>query len=612
MPAQVSFSGSEPKNIRLGPFTKGMFRDVSPLEIPNGGVYTAKNFIVGVRGLKRRPALRKLGDGRVLRPPLLGLGQYWRENGDPDSFCYDSKFVYSVAPDAYTPRCETFASGVIDGTSGGYTIFHEAIADWSSGDVSAGDIIYPGSNVAADADGSYLIESVDGSQLTLASPLGATYNDSNFIVRLAHRHVPGYIPDFAIRGNAAIFADGEHVLKKLYSPSGTPVLTTFDDSNTFIADTVTYQGSRVFVGRIQDGATDYRGHTRWSRVLDNTDFTDYLGAKMYADLFEDAGRVLRVEPLGKLLVAYLEEGVYIGRPTNFGDPLPYAFDPIPTGGIGLVGPRAVFPHTDGHFFIGQDNIYFLSANISLKPIGSPVVSATIQHADYLWQSYVALDVPNERLVFGFGNDTGGTTMETVWSFCYKTGAWSYDETECTMLATMGLTAAVTYDTLASVAEDDSIDAGLSIFGTYADISGTDYGNRLWYGISGSLHYLSDETAQDFATDSIECEIETKDYDHGLGDIRKTWTRLSVKIDRELDDDLEFTVTGSTDQGYSWESLGTLTIEAGYDEAFINFLITGSTVRYRLRSSSNVTCYVILDMITRVKPRGIEAYQGTTD
>ena len=81
--------------------------------------------------------------------------------------------------------------------------------------------------------------------------------------------------------------------------------------------------------------------------------------------------------------------------------------------------------------------------------------------------------------------------------------------------------------------------------------------------------------------------------------------MSVLIEEELDNDLVFAVTVSTDGGTTWKSLGDLTIDAEKREGILTFKVTGSKARFKLTTSSATECFTISEVTYRVRARGLE-------
>ena len=112
------------------------------------------------------------------------------------------------------------------------------------------------------------------------------------------------------------------------------------------------------------------------------------------------GGIKRLVPLGKTLMCYMENALFVGLPSNDVN-LPVAFQRYETGGRGLAGPRAICSWGDKHFLAMQDNLYSFSLQEGLKPIGDRIARKAMQAAneDFFWKIRVAADVRNRCILF---------------------------------------------------------------------------------------------------------------------------------------------------------------------------------------------------------------------
>jgi hypothetical protein len=101
-------------------------------------------------------------------------------------------------------------------------------------------------------------------------------------------------------------------------------------------------------------------------------FSDFAGVGSgTAVLSDDADRIQAALLMREFLVVYKERSIYIGRATGFSDS-PISFEKGPGGNIGTIAPMSVVGSADRHFFLGIDNVYELSPDNGLKPIGDPI------------------------------------------------------------------------------------------------------------------------------------------------------------------------------------------------------------------------------------------------
>ncbi len=101
-------------------------------------------------------------------------------------------------------------------------------------------------------------------------------------------------------------------------------------------------------------------------------FSDFAGVGSgTAVLSDDADRIQAALLMREFLVVYKERSIYIGRATGFTDS-PIAFERGPGGNVGTIAPMSVVGTADKHFFLGIDNVYELSMDTGLKPIGNAI------------------------------------------------------------------------------------------------------------------------------------------------------------------------------------------------------------------------------------------------
>jgi len=345
-----------------------------------------------------------------------------------------------------------------------------------------------------------------------------------------------------------------------------------------------------------------RQQIRWSSATDVTSFA----AADYLYLPYASGAIRKLLNIQHILIVYLGDAIFYGVPSNVAD-LPYTFSRLGTSGVGLTGPKSIVPYMNAHFFVGQDDIYFLDASMQFdrerNRIGTPVVRETIEQCSDLTKVYACLDTLNSRLLFGFPRD--GNTIERIWSFDYKAKSWSYDEVDATFLASPQINLGLAWTDLPGILSADTWTGLGTDFATWGALAGVTSQSRVYAGQSGYIFQYSDNGATDNGV-AIPTEIESGDIDLDLPSADKTWLRLSVKLEARPSAALAFAVETSMDGGNTWTSQGTLSIAATKREGFLDMTATGSAMRYRLTSSSNVQSYVVTEVVWRVIKRGPES------
>jgi hypothetical protein len=88
---------------------------------------------------------------------------------------------------------------------------------------------------------------------------------------------------------------------------------------------------------------------------------------------------------------------------------------------------------------------------------------------------------------------------------------------------------------------------------------------------------------------------------------KTITRFSIKIheDTERLVPVQMTLRGSVNMGRAYVNLGVLVIPVGYDEGYVNFRLSGSTLRFELSTTTENDTYTIIEYALRVRGLGEE-------
>ena len=157
-----------------------------------------------------------------------------------------------------------------------------------------------------------------------------------------------------------------------------------------------------------------------------------------------------------------------------------------------------------------------------------------------------------------------------------------------------------------VAAENAWDALDNTYPTW-DSMGQESGavSYFFVGRAGRLFTFSEEATTDYNGDTPIAKIVLGDFDEGTQDNDKLWSRLSVRIDSYVSDDITFAVRYSTDQGQTWETADDLVIEQGSLEGYTNFKARGSTIRFELSTSSAVESFTIDQMNRRVLQRGLE-------
>jgi hypothetical protein len=424
--AENLFIPESPKNVPVRPPNKGMMKHLPSQAIPPEACLDAKNVYFTLGGMKRRPPfIEDASEGTVTYDRIDAIGVMWQLTGDQDQWLIDDKFFYTIggAGNGFTGQYWSYTSGSV--SASGTAVVGTSTA-FNTSSVLVGDVFAIGTTEVEIA----AVNSTNS--LTLSSSLSTSYNTTDYAVRRAFSAGP---VDWCYGPNKVYFADGTREATYWDGSS-----FTVNDSNDRFPYAIAYWRKRLWYGRTQEGTSDYRYRVRWSYTTDESVFA----STSYIDLPYTPGKIRKILPMGNLLYVYFSDAIYVGRPSN--GTYPVEFQKIETGSIGLIGKQAITPALDGHYFVGTDDIYFIS-QARFERIGIPIVSETIDKCEEPDYIKVAPDIKNERIVFGFPE--ADKEIVKLWSFFYKTKSWSYDEVNCDAIGYADMIATVTWDNIMS-------------------------------------------------------------------------------------------------------------------------------------------------------------------
>lgn len=575
--------------VPLRPLNKGIDLETPPQLIEVGAFLDVSNCDVRRGGLRRRggyvPFLSGLPsiDDRIYGSPI-----YYDPQGDPVVFLFAKKHLWRVddtnvltlmSKSLYTGLSGDVTVSVAGGQYYDVTVTGETFQ--TDDTINPGDVAWIGGTssgvpyeiVDVSGETTFVVRDHDG---TLSPSTGTTVDvvagfrgapDWTVLPANTGSSDPPYLvfTDNSSRGLMAY--DGMTV--DVYNSAQTPILSE--------VDTVTMLGYRLWMGGMTESGVNERNRVRWTTVANWTEFP----VSQFLDLPRGRSGIVRLMPLGNLLVAYFRERIFFGRPTNIVN-LPYDFTIYDTGNVGLVGKHAVVAWLDSHWFVGQDDIYVFSASRSLERIGTRVVRETVQNPDVdLSETIVSADPANERIVFQFFGRSSGTVRD-LWAFYYKTGGWSREPFGGTGYYYGRTVDGTTFEEATGTWEATTWLASWTSFQPVASEEKT-------FILKGQSIYLRQDDASqdtyDSGTSPIEVVIESGDFDFGSPNVLKTVTQLSVKFEGDVSDDLEFRVDVSNNRTTTWKTVGRLRVRAGQDEGKVDFRTTGSLFRFRLTGES---------------------------
>jgi hypothetical protein len=573
--------------------------------IPAGGFWTLSNYMPTPAGLKRRPGIVFYSGGNgvaSLDTPQIDIAPLWKTNGTQNAVLLTSRYLYVVSGYA-APTAYHWVYDVGTCSVSGTTVTGAGGTLWDT-DAS---LLLEGDYIVLDADGSgdgpeeIQVSAINSdTEIILTSTPTGTYGaGTDYEIRRALHADTDTLLDWTVCDNAVVIADHNRTPYKFDGTSFT-YWDTFA-ALPYIPGCVVFFNDRLWMGNTIESGVKCRQRIRWSNATDHTDFN----SADYYDIPYSSGFLRRLVPLGQYLVAYFEDAIYIGRRSNYVN-LPYQFDVrVESRGIGLVGTKAVVPALNGHIFVGQDDVYFLSATGELQPLTCPVRDDMVRNCSTMGRIYLARDSVNDRVILGFPE--GGTSIEKAWTYNYRTKAWAYDDINADALTNPELDLGLTWDDLtALLGGSNNWDTGMASFGSWDAIGAGTTGGRLFM-LNGLYIYIYSQSADTDESGNIISTIETGDMDLNAPDDDKTVTRFSMRLAARPSADLSFVITGSVDSGNTWKSLGTLEIDTDHIEGKVDFFLTGSAVRFRLVEQTAVEPYTISEFVLRTAGRGIEVH-----
>jgi hypothetical protein len=445
------------QDIPIRPLNKGMYTDLPPNGIPLGGHSSLKNFRVKEGYIETRGGLHPYYNGSAalssndliaydydnLREKIQNMVFHWKTNGQSETIIISDDFLY-VSQNQSSLQKILFTSGEItvtnDTASGGFLSFE--VSTGTEDNIAIGDYlrIYSTGEIVA------RLVNIDAGVYTCELDPGHSW--STVSVEFVHTFSvqPGFKVDYTVLGGYSTSEAGNEMILTDQAGRGVykytnETLSIYDidssingDGGTNIlgsAKACTFFDDRLWLGNIVEATgTNFPQRIWWSDALD----FDRFDPANYIDLPYSQGELLAIKPLGPLLVLYFSDTIYIGQATNIIG-RPYEFNEVNTNDVGLVAQSALATYDDGHFFVGQDDIYYLSGSLALQRIGAPVKSKTLEKSKTLQQLdfvQVTSDPLTESVAFLFPDISVDTAYANglatkIWRYYYKTQEWAFDE-----------------------------------------------------------------------------------------------------------------------------------------------------------------------------------------
>lgn len=586
----------------IRPLNKGMMLDVPSNLIADGGVVEAMNFIANKEGYRRRPGWDAFAAASTIPYRILAISAVKDDLGvyqvvlltDTSLYIVDPIASFTEVPWAYDTGTVTVSGSTVTGLGG--TV-------WEN-DILPGDLLRIGTNEAR----VLLVNS--NTDITIDNGALPDVTSSAYSIQRTFTDGMYGIPQWTSTPDGVAIADGKHELL-WYKEATNEIVNWITTAGTQPPDgpsipcAVGYADDRVFIGYLSDDDGVDPQKIRWSGIADIHDFNFSTN---YNILPRTMGSIVKFMTLQDSFMVYMQYGIFFGMPTGLAT-YPFAWRSMETGNAGLVGPYAITAYLGGHFLIAQTGFYYVdSSNVGtvklpeLKEI-SQAIKPLLDYNTWDQQyAYVCKDTVNNSILFGIAADSEAK-IKIVWRLDPRSSSWSYDELESECL----LDAPIAYRfpwTALSVFTWNDIEL------TYPTWISMDIGKTAVAVLVENSHALwrnGLNNATDFVTNPILARLVTKDHDFDVPDMTKTITRFSIKIheDTERLVPVQMTLRGSVNMGRTYVNLGVLVIPVGYDEGYVNFRLSGSTLRFELSTTTENDTYTIIEYALRVRGLGEE-------
>jgi len=639
--------------IDLRPLGQGIDLERPPHFLEKGFFLNIENMHLKMGSMVRRGSYSNINWGSLptLDRKVYGAPLFFAGDGGVQQLLVTKKHLWRIEEDNGSERFSLLSAELRDDLTGSAVLLKDDLFEmtFTSGDLNDTEEVFGGDTVWLRGK-PYEVVAV-----TSATKLIFRDHDGNFINQSPFTDVAIYkgfrfTPDWALYAGNFVFTDNSQRTLQVYRGTGSAVIynpdpTAEDGVALQEVNTVAYFSDRLWIGGFTEEGVNERFRIRWSQLI----FDPASGPAVFKQAIDfldlPIGRypLERLLPLGNLIVAYFKDRIFYGRPTNIIG-LPYDFTPLDTGNVGLVGPRAITNWLDAHWFVGQENIYSLSATRALEPIGTRIVKETLFNPEYdLDKTIVTPDPIHERIVFQFFNSQTGLVTD-IWSYFYKTSGWSIEKgpSRAGDIAVRGFffgrtVSTKTWEDLEEAQEEDSSSwEDTNFFRPWSAFEPIDSPEKTFVLKDDGGVYLYNKDGEvdsyvDFPIQQAEEEeaavisdsmvlsdlfgvkkenpiaiiVESGDFDFGSPNVLKTVTQLSVKLEEAVGEALLLDVWGTNNRQQQRKKLGVLRIAQGKDEGKIDFRMTGSLFRFEFRSSSRVAPWALNEIILLAQEVGRE-------
>lgn len=586
-------------------------------DVPQGAGTVVRGFYVEPQGLVRRPAWTPFMSSKTNygRLPALDSGEAVQDvvmfadaTGNVFYICITSRRLWKMAPSDATWSEIAFGHASYSITSEDATHLNDTASDFVADGVRIGDVVLLGGVLTT-------ITNVAATQLSFSS-LPTHAGETTFIIY--HRFAADYYIDYTSPPGKLLLTD--NTIGGLVWFDGT-LLTAFiphagaldPDADYLVgARSVLYFAGRVWLGGTIESGSDGKRFLRWSSMTDLTEFS----AADYILFHQETTSIVKLSLLEDVPIVYMENAIYSGYPSQL-EGLPFAFIKIEVGTASITSPRAIVSASGGQFFIGYDDIYFLSSGrqgtsqtLSIESVGTPILNESVRLMLHPERSQAIYNKEKNTVMFAIST-SASMNISRTFLLNLRTKAWSYDDTPSDFFVAYALlpsASAPVWDDFTTETWADLDAAHWSEYGTSiapATVCAIDALGTIYVASNAAdddtLIYGSTPTP---TVTPIPTEFDSGDFDLGMPDAYKVYTRVSLHIEdiknTTRTQNVEYAVALSADKGRTWSEKGTIVIEPGSDSDEVHFRFRDDAARMRV-VAQRTPAVVVDGIMLRVRP-----------
>jgi len=516
--------------------------------------------------LKKIEGYTTKGSNLPLNGPIMLLDQYYKFDGTERliAITTDDAYYYDVSSNTWKLITDCYTTGTVSVTNGSAVVTGSGTS-WS-GNVSAGDKFGVGSTDPNEITTWYTIQSVDSdTQITLTSNYqGPTESGQSYCIRKLYTGDEDNLFYAEIMNDLFIVTNYVNPIKKW---DATGVMTNLG-GNPPKAKFMRKYKDYLVLGYTYDTMA-HPQRVQWCDTGNPESWTINNSNAGYIDLAEGADWITGMEILGDRLIVFKERSIYSGYLVGTSEI--FNFD-IKVSGIGTPTGASIGSLGDELIFLGWDNVYAFNG-ITVEDIGEPIKDElfSIMNSEKIGNCH-ALVIEELDEYHLFVPSVGSTYPDTEWVYNYIRKTWYRNSRK--NISRTGYYQKQSYSTWDTLP------------GTW-DFQTARWDDRVYYSLSPTnllgdkdgYIYEWDYTLNDENGSAIDGWFTTKDFTMNDFLRRKIWLRLDIYGDGNSVD-----VDYSTNEGYTWNYLGSVSFNGNYEYQKLDFRITSEKIRFRFRNN----------------------------